>query len=187
MAKVIYSMLTSLDGYIAGPEGGPGLPVPESELHWYFNARMREIAIELNGRRMYETMRVWDTWDKIPGAPLVELDFARAWQETPKVVFSTTLKEVGPNARLVKENVEGVVKSLKAETNGDISVSGATLAASLARLGLVDEYWLYVNPVVLGGGKPYFEAGMDLKLKLLGTESLTQDVVLLRYALAKPA
>ena len=185
MAKVVYSMLMSLDGYIAGPEGGPTLPVPESELHWYFNARMREIAVELNGRRMYESMRVWDDWDKIPGSPLVELDFARAWQETPKVVFSTTLKEVGPNARLVKENFEGVVRSLKAETDGDISVAGAAFAASLSRLRLIDEYWLYVHPVVLGGGKPYFEAGTNLKLKPLGREDLAQNVVLLRYAPAE--
>jgi dihydrofolate reductase len=184
MAKLIYSMLTSLDGYIAGPQGGPALPVPQKELHWYFNTRMRETAIELNGRRMYEMMRAWDTWDKIPGAPPVELDCARAWQETPKVVVSTTLKAVGPNARLVKENVESVVRSLKAETSGDISVSGATLAASLARLGLIDEFWLYVNPVVLGGGKPFFEAGMELKLVPLGMERLAQDVILLRYAAA---
>ena len=182
MAKVVYSMLTSLDGYIAGPEGGPDLPVPQSELHWYFNARMREIAIELNGRRMYKMMRVWDSWDKKPGASLVEVDFARAWQETPKVVFSKTLKDVGPNARLVKENVEGVVRSLKAETEGDISVAGATLAASLSRVGLVDEYRLYMFPVVLGGGKPFFETGTDLKLRPLGREDLAQDVVLLRYA-----
>ena len=182
MAKVVYSMLTSLDGYIAGPEGGPDLPVPQSELHWYFNARMRETAIELNGRRMYKMMRVWDSWDKKPGASLVEVDFARAWQETPKVVFSKTLKDVGPNARLVKENVEGVVRSLKAETEGDISVAGATLAASLSRVGLVDEYRLYMFPVVLGGGKPFFETGTDLKLRPLGREDLAQDVVLLRYA-----
>ena len=182
MGRIIYGMLTSLDGYIAGPEGGPALPVPESDLHWYFNGLMRETAIELNGRRMYETMRVWDTWDKIPGAPLVEVDFARVWQETPKIVFSTTLKEVGPNARLVKDNVEGVVRSLKEEASGDISVSGATLAASLSRLGLVDEYRLYMFPVVLGGGKPFFEAGTDLRLKPLGSENLTQDVVLMRYA-----
>ena len=185
MAKVIYSMLTSLDGYIAGPEGGPALPVPESELHWYFNAMMRETSIVLNGRRMYETMRVWDTWDKIPGASLVEVDFARAWQETPKVVFSTTLREVGPNARLVKDDIEAVVRSVKAEANGDISVAGAMLAGSLSRLGLVDEYRLYVHPVVLGGGKPFFEAGMSLKLRPLGTENLAQNVILLRYAPAE--
>lgn len=185
MAKVIYSMLTSLDGYIAGPAGGATLPVPESELHWYFNAIMRETSIVLNGRLMYESMRVWDEWDKIPGASLVEVDFARAWQETPKIVFSTTLQEVGPNARLVKGDVEGVVKSAKAEAGGDISVGGAGLAASLSRLGLVDEYRLYVHPVVLGGGKPFFEAGTEMKLKPLGREDLAQEVVLLRYAPAE--
>jgi len=182
MGRIIYSMLTSLDGYIAGPEGGPTLPVPESELHWHFNAMLRETATLLNGRRMYETMRVWDTWDKVPGAPLVEVDFARVWQGTPKVVFSTTLREVGPNARLVRDDVEGVVRSLKAEASGNISVAGAALAASLSRLGLIDEYHLYLHPVVLGGGKPFFEGGSALKLKPLGIENLPQDVVLLRYS-----
>jgi dihydrofolate reductase len=182
MAKVVYSMLTSLDGYIAGPEGGPALPIPDPDLHWHFNALLRETAMLLNGRRMYETMRVWDTWDKKPGAPLVEVDFARVWQETPKVVFSTTLREVGPNARLVRHDVERVVGSLKSETTGDISVAGPTLAASLARLGLIDEYRLYMHPVVLGGGRPFFANGSALNLRPLGTESLPQGVQLLRYA-----
>jgi dihydrofolate reductase len=184
MAKIIYSMLTSLDGYIAGPEGGPALPVPESDLHWHFNAMLRETGMLLNGRRMYETMRVWDTWDKVPGAPLVEVDFARVWQGTPKVVFSTTLREVGPNARLVKDDVEDVVRSLKADSSRDISVAGAAFAATLSRLRLIDEYHLYVHPVVLGGGKPFFEAGSVLKLRRLGTEKLPQDVLLLRYSAA---
>jgi dihydrofolate reductase len=182
VAKVVYGMLTSLDGYIAGPEGGPGLPIPESELHRYFNGIMRETAIALYGRRMYKTMRVWDSWDKKPGAPLVEVDFARAWQGTPKIVFSKTLLKIGPNTRLLKDDVEGVVKSLKASEKGNISVAGAKLAASLSRLGLIDEYQLYVHPVVLGGGKPYFEAGTPVKLKPLGSEKLPQDVTLLRYA-----
>lgn len=184
MAKIIYSMLTSLDGYIAGPEGGPALPVPESDLHWHFNAMLRETGMLLNGRRMYETMRVWDTWDKVPGAPLVEVDFARVWQGTPKIVFSTRLREVGPNARLVKDDVENVVRSLKADSSSNISVAGAAFAATLSRLKLIDEYHLYVHPVVLGGGKPFFEAGSVLKLRPLGTEKLPQDVLLLRYSAA---
>jgi len=184
MARIVYSMLTSLDGYIAGPEGGPTLPVPDEALHRHFNETMKRTALELYGRRMYEVMRVWQDWDATPGRSEVEVDFARAWRATPKIVFSTTLREVGPNARLVGGDVENAVRSLKAETAGDISVAGAGLAASLSRLGLIDEYRLYVQPVVLGGGKPFFEAGMALKLRPLGVESLPQGVTMLRYAAA---
>lgn len=100
----------------------------------------------------------------------------------PKIVFSTTLREVGTNARLVKGDAENVARSLKSEADGEISVAGAELAAHLARAGLIDEYRLYTHPVVLGGGKPYFQSGLSLTLKPLGTESLTQSVTLLRYA-----
>jgi dihydrofolate reductase len=143
---------------------------------------MKRTSMELYGRRMYEVMRFWETSDATPGQPEVEIDFARAWRKTPKVVFSSTLPDVGPNARLVRDDVESVVRSLKAETDGEISVSGAGLAASLSRLRLVDEYRLYMHPLVLGGGKPYFEAGLSLNLKPLGTEQLPQGVTLLRYA-----
>ena len=182
MARVIYGMLMSLDGYIAGPDGGPALPIPGSALHRHFNALMKRTSIALYGRRMYEVMRVWETWDKAAAATEVEVDFARAWQGTPKIVFSTTLREVGPNARLVNGDAENVVKSVKSESDGDISVAGAELAASLSRLRLIDEYQLFVQPIVLGGGKPFFEAGTSIKLKPLGTENLPQDVIMLRYA-----
>jgi len=180
--RLIYAMLMSLDGYIAGPDGGPALPIPEGALHWHFNDMMRQTSVALYGRRMYEVMRFWETWDQTPGRPEVEVDFARAWRDTPKIVFSTTLREVGPNARLVRDDVEEVITSVKADTGGDIAVSGAGLAASLSRLRLIDEYHMYLHPVVLGGGKPFFGAGMSLKLKPLGTESLAQDVTLLRFA-----
>ena len=131
---------------------------------------------------MYEVMRYWETCDKRAGAHEVEVDFARAWQETPKIVFSTTLREVGPNARLVHGDVENVVNSVKSESDGDISVAGAGLAASFSRLRLIDEYQLFVHPMVLGGGRPFFEAGTSMKLKPLGSEKLAQDVILLRFA-----
>jgi len=182
MAKIVYSMLTSLDGYIAGPDGDIGLPVPGTELHRHFNDMMLEIAIELVGRRLSEAMRFWDSPDRETGASEVERNFARAWRETPKIVFSTTLKEVGHNARLVNGDAEATVRSLKAETHGLISVGGADLAACLARAGLIDEYRLYMHPVVLGGGKPYFQSGLSLALQPLGAEKLTQGVTLLRYA-----
>jgi dihydrofolate reductase len=135
---------------------------------------------------MYEVMKYWDA----PPAesPEFEQEFARAWQGTPKVVFSTTLESVGPNARLVKEkaDVERTVRQLKAETNGEIEVNGAGLAANLVRFGLVDEFRLYMMPVVLGGGKPYFEAGLELELEPIGVESLPQHCTLLRFRPKKP-
>ncbi|MGX7873089.1 dihydrofolate reductase family protein [Mesorhizobium sp. ORM6] len=133
-------------------------------------------------RRMYETMRFWDSPDRELGATEVEWDFARAWRETPKIVFSTTLRQVGPNARLVNGDALSAVRSVKKETDGLIILGGADLAACLARAGLIDEYRLYMHPVVLGGGKPYFQSGLSLSLKPLGTESLTQGVTLLRHA-----
>ncbi|RWP59623.1 dihydrofolate reductase family protein [Mesorhizobium sp.] len=181
MARIVYAMLMSLDGYIAGPDGDIALPVPEGELHRHFNDMMRQTSIALCGRRMYEAMRFWDSPDRENGAE-IELDFAHAWRETPKIVFSTTLREVGPNARLLNGDVENVVRSLKSEADGQITVAGADLAAHLARSGLIDEYRLYMHPVVLGGGKPYFQSGLSLTLTPLGKESLTQGVTLLRYA-----
>ena len=181
MGKLIYGMLTSLDGYIAATDGSLVLPVPEAQLHWYFNAQMTRASLVLHGRRMYQVMRAWDTEGDKPGASEVVVDFARAWKLTPKLVFSTTLQEVGPNARLVKGEVEKVVKGVKADVDGEIMVAGAGLAASLARLGLIDEYQLFVQPVVLGGGRPFFEAGLGLRLKLAETKSLPQGVVALRY------
>ena len=114
-AKLIYGMLTSLDGYMAAADGTLVLPVPEADLHQYFNAQMRRAKTVLHGRRMYEVMRFWDTAGDEPGAPEVAVDFARAWKETPKIVFSKTLREVGPNARLVKDDLEGVVRAVKAD------------------------------------------------------------------------
>ena len=182
MARIVYSMMVSLDGYIAGPNGDISLPVPEEELHRHFNGMMQQTSIELCGRRVYEVMRFWDSPDRETSASEVERDFARAWRETPKIVFSTTLREVGPNAQLMNGDVENVVSALKLKTEGYISVAGADLAAHLARAGLIDEYRLYMHPVVLGGGKPYFQSGPSLRLKPLGTESLPQGVTLLRYA-----
>lgn len=182
MGRMIYAMLTSLDGYIAGPEGGPQLPVPQREMHLYFNDMQRRSALDVYGRKMYQTMQVWETYDQGGDVAGYEREFAQLWRQTPKVVISTTLTEVGPNARLVGGDVEAAARAIKAETNGDISVSGAETAASLARLGLIDEYQLFVNPVVLGGGKPFFAADLSLNLKPLGAERLAQDIVLLRYA-----
>jgi dihydrofolate reductase len=179
---IVYAFMVSVDGYISSPQGGGiGLPLPEEALHRHFNEMQKRMSLSLYGRNMYEVMAYWDA----PPAESSETEheFARGWQATPKVVFSTTLERVGPNARLVKEkaDVERTVRQLKAETSGEIEVNGAAFAASLVRLGLVDEFRLYMMPVVLGGGKPYFEAGLQLALEPLGVESLPQHCTLLRF------
>jgi len=180
-SKVTFGMMLSLDGYIAGPEGGAGLPVPDEKLHRHFNELQRRATVSLYGRRLYEVMRYWETADQNAESPEVELEFARLWQATPKVVVSTTLTSVGPNARLVKGDLAGLVQELRKEPNAEIQVGGAALAASLARLGLVDEFQLYFYPLVLGGGTPFFQAGLALELEPIGSETLSQGVVMLRY------
>jgi len=182
---IFYGYAVSVDGYIANAHGEIGLPVPEEALHRYFNRSQERTALTLYGRRMYEIMNYWD--NPPAESPPYELEYARAWQSTPKVVFSTTLDSVGPNTRLVKDqaDVERTVRKLKEETNGEIEVSGASFAASLIRYGLVDEFRLFVMPVVLGGGTPYFEAGLQLDLEPLGTETLPQNTTLLRFRPAR--
>jgi dihydrofolate reductase len=182
MGRIVYGMIVSLDGYITSPDGIIGMAAPGAELHWYFNGVMKRTAVSLYGRRMYETMKVWEDWDDKPGVSEVEADFARAWRAVPKVVVSTTLKSVGPNARLVRNNVEATVRALKVDIQGDIAVAGAGLAGGLSKLGLIDEYQLFLHPAVFGGGIAFFEPGTSLDLKPLGCEQLPQDVTLLRYA-----
>jgi dihydrofolate reductase len=179
---IFYSFAVSVDGYVASAAACKiGLPVPEEALHRHFNEGQKRTALNLYGRNMYDIMRYWDA--PAADSPPYELEFGKAWRATPKVVFSATLPSVGPNARLVKDkaDVERTVRQLKAEANGEIEVNGAKLAASLIRLDLVDEFRLYVMPVVLGGGKPYFEAGLQLELTPLGAESLPQGCTLLRF------
>jgi dihydrofolate reductase len=181
MSKVTFAMMLSLDGYIAGREGGPSLPAPDEALHRHFNELQRQSTVSLYGRRMYEVMQYWETADQQPDAPEVAIEFARLWKSTPKVVVSTTLTSVGPNARLATGNLEQLVRSLCADPAASVGVGGAGLAASLSRLNLIDEYRLYFYPLVLGGGTPFFEAGSSLKLEPIAEERLSQGVVMLRY------
>jgi dihydrofolate reductase len=180
MAKLVYGLLQSLDGYIAGPEGGPEMGDFDEALHRHFNDEMRRVTGSLFGRRMYEVMRYWD--EDQPGQDDTGRDFAAAWRAKPKWVVSRTLKSVGPNATLVNEDLETVVRALKAYQAGEIEVAGPELAGSLTALGLIDEYRLYIRPIALGGGgKPFF-TGFSGSLRLLSSEQIGKDTIRLAYA-----
>ena len=179
MGKLIFGMMQSLDGYVAGVEGGPQLPPPGVALHRCFNDHVRGLAGCLYGRRIYEVMRYWD--EDRPEWDAVEHDFAAAWRAQPKWVASRSLKSVGANATLVSEDVEAFVRRLKLDVEGDIDVAGPELAGSLSDLGLIDEYHLYFRPFVLGRGKPYF-AGARPPLRLVATDRVGEDAVRLTFA-----
>jgi dihydrofolate reductase len=181
MSKVIFGMMMSLDGYIAGRDGGPQLPPPGEELHQYWNDHVAGVHAIVYGRKMYEVMKYWDTADQAPNASKVEIEFARIWQSKPKLVVSTTLRELGPNTKLAGTDLSAEIDALK-RGDGEIEVAGPTLAGHLSRLGLIDEYRLYFLPVVLGGGKPFFSAEVPIAdLVPLGSEDLPEGVKLLRY------
>ena len=174
MGKLVFGMMQSLDGYVAGITGGPELPPPGVALHRYFNDHVRTLAGCLYGRRMYEVMRYWD--EDRPEWGAVAHDFAAAWRAQPKWVVSRSLKAVGANAALVGDDVGAFVRRLKAEVEGDIDVAGPDLAGGLTDLGLIDEYHLYFRPFVLGRGKPYF-AGARPPLRFVAANPLGEDAV----------
>jgi dihydrofolate reductase len=174
MAKLVFGLNQSLDGYVDHMELAP----PDPELSGYFIEQTRALTGAVYGRRMYEVMRYWDEDEPDWGAE--ERDFATAWRGLPKWVVSRSLKSVGPNATLVADDFETVIKTLKAERSGEIEVAGPELAGSLTGLGLIDEYRLYLQPVVLGGGKPFF-AGARPRLRLVASDRLGQDMVRLTY------
>ena len=182
MRKLIYSMGVSLDGFVAGPGGNIDWSVPDEELHRFHNQQTGEIGVHLCGRRLYEVMTYWETADQDPSAADYELEFARLWQELPKIVFSKTLDSVEGNARLVRDGLAGEVANLKEQPGKDLAVGGAGLASAAMMLNLIDEYRLFVYPVLLGGGTPYFPALEDrLNLELMETRTFGSRVVHVRY------
>jgi dihydrofolate reductase len=182
LRKLIYAMGVSLDGFIAGAGGEIDWSAPDEELHRFHNQQAREVGAELYGRRLYELMRYWETADERPSAPEHVLEFARIWKDTPKIVFSTTLQKVEGNARLVREGAAEEVARLKQEPGRDLAVGGAGLASTFIKLGLVDEYRLFVSPVALGAGTPYFPALDErIELELVETRTFASRVAYLRY------
>jgi dihydrofolate reductase len=185
MRKLIYSMTVSLDGFIAGPGGNIDWSAPDDELHQFHNDQVRELGAHLLGRRLYETMLYWETADQDPAQPAVMLEFARIWKPLPKIVFSSTLEHVEGNATLASRGVADEVMRLKAEPGGDLAVGGAGLAAELIDRDLIDDYRLFVSPVILGAGTPYFPAREQwIGLELLETRTFGGRVVYLHYVRA---
>ncbi len=173
MAKLVFGMNQSLDGYVDHTAFAPG---PELFRHFIDEVAGQTGAIY--GRVMYEVMRYWD--DEHPEWDAPERAFAAAWRKQHKWVVSRTLQSVGPNATLVSGDLERAIRAVKAEQGGEIEVAGPTLAQSLTALGLIDEYRIYLHPVVVGQGKPYF-AGARPPLRLLASDRMGEDVVRLRY------
>ena len=181
MRKVIYSMAVSLDGFIAGPGGEIDWSAPDEELHRFHNQQTRELGVHLCGRRLYEVMVYWETAEENPAAAEHELEFARIWKDLPKIVFSRTLEKVEGNARLARDGLVEEVARLKHEPGKDVAVGGAGLASTLIRMDLIDEYRLFVSPVVLGAGTPYFPALEGrIDLELVETRKLGSRVVYVR-------
>ncbi len=183
MARLVYSMFASVDGYIEAPGHDIGWSVPDEELHAYANDEARASSVFLYGRRLYELMaQFWPTADAGPDTPEVIADFARVWRDKPKVVFSRTLTEVAWNSRLVRDDPATEIARLKRELDGELSVGGPTLAASV--IDLVDEFRLFLHPVALGAGTPFFP-DRRLPLRLIDTKTFGSGVVLLRYELSR--
>jgi dihydrofolate reductase len=181
MRKLIYSMTVSLDGYIAGADGAIDWSVPDEELFGFHTQHVQEIGAHLCGRRLYETMVYWETAEESPLAA-DQVEFARIWKALPKVVFSTTLQSVVGNTRLASGGVGEEVARLKEQLGKDIAVGGAGLARACMELELIDEWRLFVSPVLLGGGTPYFPPLDErVNLELVETRTFGSRVVYLRY------
>jgi dihydrofolate reductase len=181
MRSVVYSMTMSLDGYIAGPDGGIDWSAPEEELFRFHTQLVAETGTQLCGRRLYETMAYWETAEEDPLAA-DHVKFAQIWKALPKLVFSTTLESVTGNATLARDGVGEEISRLKEQPGKDIAVGGAGLARTCMELDLIDEWRLFVSPVLLGGGTPYFPALDDLvNVELAETRTFGSRVVYLRY------
>jgi dihydrofolate reductase len=187
MRSVTYSMNVSLDGYIVGPDGDFGWTAPDEEVFRSHIDEIRDVGVYVLGRRLYETMLYWETADQDPSLDDARLEWAALWKALPKVVFSTTLSAVQGNARLASGGLGEEIEQLRAEpVEGRIAIGGATLAAEVAALDLIDEYRARVHPVLVGGGIPYFprrERRVDLEL--VETRTFSSRVVYLRYRAAR--
>ena len=185
MAKLIYSAITSLDGYTVDRDGNFDWAAPDEEVHAFVNEVERALGTYLYGRRMYETMVYWETADAAGGHSGVSLDFAKIWQAADKVVYSTTLDSVSSaRTRLERDLDPGAVRQLKADAERDLGVGGPNLAGQAIKAGLVDEYHLFAVPAVVGGGTRALPDDVRLDLELMDERRFAGGTVFLRYRIA---
>ena len=189
MRKVILTMSVSLDGFIEGPDREIDWHMVDDELHSHFNEWLAAMGAFLSGRVTYELMaEFWPTADADPSSTGPMVEFARIWRDMPKIVYSTTLEHADWNTTVVRDVVPEEVMALKARPGGDLALGGADLAAAFMRHDLIDEYRIYVHPIVIGGGKPLFQpsSGVEVVLRLVETRTFGNGVVLLRYERPRP-
>jgi dihydrofolate reductase len=184
MAKLIYSMITTLDGYVADEHGGFDWAAPDEEVHRFVNDLQRPIGTYLLGRRMYDVMLYWEDATAFAGEPGFVRDFATVWQAADKIVYSRTLEQAtSAKTRIQREFDPEAVRRLKAQAERDMAVAGPELAAQALRAGLVDELQLLVAPVVIGGGKQALPDGVPLRLELLDQRRFGSGMTYLRYGI----
>ena len=182
MAKLIYSAITSLDGYVADEDGNFDWAAPDEEVHTFVNDLERAVGTYLYGRRMYEVMTYWETAHTLADQPPYIRDFAEIWHAADKIVYSTTLETVSSaRTRIERDFDPEAVRQLKARAGRDITVGGSDLAAQAIRAGLVDECHLFVTPIVVGGGNPSLPNNVRLELELLDERRFGNGVVHLHY------
>ncbi len=183
MGKLIYAANVSLDGYLEDERGAFDWSVPDEAVHQFWNDHERGIGTSLYGRRMYETMRVWEDDDWLADEPPVIQEYAQIWRDTDKVVFSATLDEVSTSRTRIERRFDPeAVRRLKQDSAADLSIGGATIGADAFRHGLVDECVLLLSPVTVGGGKPALPRGVRLDLDLLDERRFANGTVYLRHA-----
>ncbi|TKV56394.1 dihydrofolate reductase [Nakamurella flava] len=190
MRRVTYSMSTSLDGFIVGPDGGFAWSEPDEEVFRTAQDELAGIGVILLGRRLYETMLYWETAEQDQDLSVIEREWAVSWRALPKIVFSRSLASVeGSNTRLATTDLVGEIERLRAEpVDTDIAIAGATLAASASMAGLIDEYRIRLYPILVGGGIPYFARDeRTVPLDLVESRTLGGQVQYLRYRVIRAA
>jgi dihydrofolate reductase len=184
MAKLIYTAISSVDGYVADADGNFDWSAPDQEVHRFVNELERPIGTHLYGRRMYEVMRYWDTAPTGNGDPSADLEYAKIWQAADKIVYSKSLEQVSSARTSIQREFDPeAIQQLKTSVARDISVGGSTLAAQALKLGLVDECHLFLSPILVGAGNPALPDNVRLVLELLDERRFSNGVVHLHYRL----
>jgi dihydrofolate reductase len=182
MARLIYSAITSLDGYVADEDGNFDWAEPDEEVHTFINDLERPVGTYLYGRRMYEVMAGWETAHTLADQPPFTKDFAEIWQAADKIVYSKTLETVSTAATRIERDFDSeAVRQMKARAERDFIVGGPDLAAQAIKAGLVDEFHLFVAPIVVGGGNQSLPNNVHLKLELLDERPFSNGMVYLHY------